>query len=302
MNTTKTPEQLYTSRELAEYSAQAVKSEKRQQRAGRESWTNPFSIWDTVRVEYRAKVGRTGFRLAWFDAYLEAEDIARELATNDPVIAKMIARMDSGGPSALRQRIAFNRWITNSHSVPKITDGQRSRVYRAEDKVRETPFATRDEAVQFLFSVTQSDWWAQHSGFGVETPRLLHTNGNRASAWAEPHVRKVKLAGSWSWRRSVVLHELAHLLGPVDEHHGPIFVALHIMLVERFMSSTSAAELRQSYLAGHVKIATQTTLRALFDTRKANGYKATTAASLKAAKALRFDYVPKPRAKALASR
>jgi hypothetical protein len=202
----------------------------------------------------------------------------------------LVGRMQSGS-KIIRARRSFALFLEDGHrQTNKIRDGQRKRVYRAEDKLRNEPLASAQEAESFVYSITESGWWVARSGFGAERPRVTHSN--RSTASARSHERSIKLAGRWSWSPLVLVHELAHLLAPVDEHHGPVFTALHILLTREFVDASLADQLRESYLSGGAKIATDDTVRMLFNRRLQSGYRAATLATLQAADLLRVEHQP----------
>lgn len=277
MSTTETPERLYTSRELSEYAARAVRRYAREHRINLH--------WRTRTITYRTPVGETGWSLRSYVEDIAALEILRTLAQTDTICAKLLKRMEQGG-SAMRARVSFFRHIDDPHRrVPKIRDPQRSRCYRAEDRLRDEPLENKEAAEQFIQMVAQSDWWAARSGLGKEHIRITHRVSRTASSHSAR--RWITLAGRWSWSRIVCLHELAHLLAPNGDTHSPLFAACHIALTHYFMGGEAADQLKQTYLDTGVKVATDASLERLFALRSLHGYKAELPES-----ELRIEYRP----------
>jgi hypothetical protein len=78
-------------------------------------------------------------------------------------------------------------------------------------------------------------WRAERASFGLANhvcPDLVSSSWGQRRALAHSTAHKISLP-LWARQRPVVLHELAHLLTPRDEAHGPRFVGVLIGLLAR---------------------------------------------------------------------
>jgi putative metallohydrolase (TIGR04338 family) len=281
-----------STRALAQYGAKRVRDAEHDRLGNSVTgrWMNPFS-YDVETVEYRERVGRTGWTLKQYERYPRAEQVLRDLAETDPYCAKLVRLMEEVPSKMMRARISFHRHIYDTDPrVPHVKDPQKSRVYRSENKLGDPQWSTVDEARAFVFTVTSSELWVEHSGYGAERPTVSQRKGRTASSNSTR--RTITFASPWSWTKSTALHELAHLLAPPDEWHGPLFTALHVMLVGQFMSETAADALREFYTDGGVKIATDATIAVLFDERTKLGYAKATKHHLESGELVEYKHKP----------
>lgn len=264
---------LDSTRAQAQYAAIAVRAAKRRDSvaAGKwaPSWGNPFST--SRRIQYKVRSAR-GWAVRWYEEHIGAEELLREIAPSDPELERFVRKLDSDTTKALRGLISFHAHIENPDKrPPQITDTQRRKVYRAEDRLRTHRLASFADAEQFIQRVVSSDWWQERMGtlgwLLGDTVRVKHNTRLRNTANATWYGRKINLGTSWSWEKTVCLHELAHLLAPRAEEHGPIFAACHILLVDQFIDPATAQQLKAAYLDGGCKIATSQTLSLLFARR-----------------------------------
>lgn len=123
-------------------------------------------------------------------------------------------------------------------------------VFRHAKRDRRTPlFHSLDEVVAFCRRVTASEWWGDLNGPDV-TVRL----GYGDCAYADLDEDAIELP-RWAWKRSVVLHELTHLVTKRGQAHGPTFTARLLEAHELFGSKHQADELREEFYWMGVKVA-----------------------------------------------
>lgn len=130
-------------------------------------------------------------------------------------------------------------------------DRQRSRVYAWEkhcqgvEAFRET--MTLAEVEAFAAKV----WLAERVRYGrgrMPPPSVHHGRGQRrALAYTGKHVISLP---KFARNPYIVLHELAHLLTPVDEAHGPRFVGVVVGLAARWLNQDAQVLLRQADAMG----------------------------------------------------
>lgn len=105
------------------------------------------------------------------------------------------------------------------------------------------------EAQRYVETLTDSDWWADRWP-QVERIVVGRSRSRRLAGYARPGAAEVRLA---VWHEAVLLHELAHVVGPGDEHDNA-FVAALLALVRRQMGfhayGALLGELRARGLAG----------------------------------------------------
>ena len=155
-------------------------------------------------------------------------------------------------------------------------DGQRARVYRAEDAwaarldaarrgapratvagsavllPAERRFGDLDAVAAYLARVLALPGIRTALG-AVPPPRLRLRRGARAAHWEPPGTIAVPVpphGEPWALRESVVLHELAHHVGHVTgrarRHEAP-FPALLLALVDEVLGAEAALALRVEY-------------------------------------------------------
>ena len=169
-------------------------------------------------------------------------------------------------------------------STPRLgRDGQRARVYRAEDA-----WAARLDAARLgaalatvggssvllpperrLGSLSAAaDYCARVLALpevvaiaGVLAPPVLRTRrGSRVAHWEAPGViaLPVPVHGEpWALRETVLLHELAHHVGEVAglaQGHRPPFPAVLLLLVEAVLGEQAAFALRVDYGRERVQV------------------------------------------------
>lgn len=113
-------------------------------------------------------------------------------------------------------------------------DNQRSLVYAWERKIegyhRAPEWATMDEVTAWALPI----WRAERGRYGLAkkvAPNMVAASWGQRRALAHAD-HKISLP-LWARQKPVVLHEIAHLLSPTDEAHGPRFVGLLVGLLAR---------------------------------------------------------------------
>lgn len=162
-------------------------------------------------------------------------------------------------------------------TLPAATrDGQRARVYRAEDAWAARLDAARRGAPRALvagssvllpaerrfgdlaavqgYAVRVCALPAVQAAVGaVRPPEVRLRRGARAAHWEPPGVLAVPVpphGEPWALRETVVLHELAHHVGHLTgtaRHHGAPFPALLLLLVAAALGEEAAFALRVEY-------------------------------------------------------
>ncbi len=167
-------------------------------------------------------------------------------------------------------------------------DGQRARVYRAEDAwaarldaarlgaplarvagsavllPAERRFGELAAVAAYAARVLELPGVRARVG-AVPPPQVRSRRGGRAAHWEPPGTIAVHVARHgepWALRESVVLHELAHHVAAHrvtprtgrDVRHGAPFPAVLIVLVEQVLGAEAAFALRVDYGAERVEV------------------------------------------------
>lgn len=161
-----------------------------------------------------------------------------------------------------------------------MRDNQRSAVYDAEALVRnifnradqrgirsvevmgstitlpvERKFGSVESVQNYCNQVLALNWVLETWPRAVISATVRSRAGNTAAHYsnntiAVPNDRN----GRWAMRELVVLHELAHHLGSVDDApHGPEFVGRYLTLVGEIIGPEATFLLRAMFLAGGVR-------------------------------------------------
>lgn len=131
-------------------------------------------------------------------------------------------------------------------------DRQRQRVYDWETTQRRPPAPIPLMPMTAIQALAARIWLAERARYGHgRTPppivRAGRSTQNRAFAYWEHHAISVPF---WSRRPWTVCHEIAHLLCPYEEPHGPRFVGVLIGLLARHHGRDAAALLASARAAG----------------------------------------------------
>lgn len=75
--------------------------------------------------------------------------------------------------------------------------------------------------------------WKSLLAWGGAIPKIEYTfqrYKRGVGGWAMPRRGRmvIRLTGSLAWDLMVVLHEMAHLAAPSDEHHGPVWKRVYV--------------------------------------------------------------------------
>lgn len=127
-------------------------------------------------------------------------------------------------------------------------DNQRQRLYDAEGQALRghgERYAELSDAQVYVNKVLASAWvqtrWGRRN---VTVNRGRGDGGHSYGGW----ITVGRDAQQW-----VVLHELAHELAPANVVHGPVFAAIYLALVTRFMGAEHGARLRAAFRQHRVK-------------------------------------------------
>lgn len=138
-----------------------------------------------------------------------------------------------------------------------MSDPQRSAVYAAEDLV--VPDVGRrlrrwTEVEAYLESVLADPAYLElFPDAPLDIVLDRRSRSARASVAVPEHLTILIRDGSWNVL--TLLHELAHLVSPAADAHGPDFVATELALVRRFCGFDAFVALRASFEAHGVAIA-----------------------------------------------
>lgn len=154
-----------------------------------------------------------------------------------------------------------------------IRDSQRSKVYKAENSLKERKaefpklyerFDDMRALKRYIKRVVDSKWWQKYKapdmGEKNDVPMRNPTfkeleirdgrGHRRATAWRMGAEITFPI---WARYRLVILHELAHILQSQRPGHGRQFCRVFIDLVRRFAGKAEADALKQAFRAHKVK-------------------------------------------------
>lgn len=136
----------------------------------------------------------------------------------------------------------------------KRRDMQKAKLYRAE-KVLLPYGKVGDESVPaceaFVKSVWQSTWVKKHFVRARLNgpPEIADGRGTRI---ARGGLNRLNLP-RWARTKAVVLHEITHALTPDRPAHGWVFCKNYLAIVQHFMGTEAAKELRVAYREHRVR-------------------------------------------------
>jgi hypothetical protein len=148
------------------------------------------------------------------------------------------------------RRAAIRLFRTTAPPPQRQRDGQRSRLYRWE-AAAVLPRANRrlslEECADLVMRVFA---WAEapQSKASWRPPRVTDGRGRRHACGS----REIIKLPVWARTPAIVLHECAH--GLAHDQHGPEFLGVYIILLERF-SSLDAATLTTTARAAGLRVA-----------------------------------------------
>jgi putative metallohydrolase (TIGR04338 family) len=179
--------------------------------------------------------------------------------------------VDAGQGGSERDTSGFH-----GQTIPKVRDGQRAKVYRAEeawaarlDAARQGARFARVGGSSVLLpgerrfgDLTGATAYANallaqpsvvHAVGRLPSPALRPRRGGKAAHWESPGVIAVHVpehGEPWALRESVLLHELGHHVGHLTgrtANHASPFPALVLLLVEAALGEQAAFALRVDY-------------------------------------------------------
>lgn len=146
----------------------------------------------------------------------------------------------------------------------EIRDTQRDKLYAVERTLPDFlghPLATEVELHAYVARVMASRWWRDRSRAAV----IVHVSNRtrQRATCAAGTVRFVLTFPRWSWRKAIVLHELAHQLVRHHERatgvrcagHGREFARLYLEMLRRFLGRAVYLEFRDAFRANGIKYA-----------------------------------------------
>lgn len=137
-----------------------------------------------------------------------------------------------------------------------MADRQRQRVYQSESVLSNAGrvFRSVDQMQRYVDRIVESDWWKERSK--VEEVFVFLGRKDSSTAYAHPAgsywygVQQdcpfITIPPTWAARDTIILHELAHIMVPSVEAHGPAFCTAFIELVTKFMGTLRGRQLRES--------------------------------------------------------
>ena len=137
-------------------------------------------------------------------------------------------------------------------SCPKPRDYQRSKVYKAENKVLKplkNTFKDHLEASRFIAKVISNKWFIDN--FNIRKITMHHDRRLKVSARGgglyKPHPSGKISIPNWACNDWVVLHEIAHCCQTQPEAHGRQFCFIFLRLVRKFMGKYAAQALEREF-------------------------------------------------------
>lgn len=136
-------------------------------------------------------------------------------------------------------------------------DNQRSKCYAAERCVSfwtTHKFESFEEVEVYVFALTNSARFKER--FGKRTIRVERWPDNKSAtgAYFSETSGRIRMP-AWSWRKIIVLHEIAHCLTPPSSGgvHGRHWARTYLSLVKMEMGMTRYRELKEQFKRFKVK-------------------------------------------------
>src|SRR4051812_28459114 len=134
------------------------------------------------------------------------------------------------------------------HTLPR--DAQRQRLYRWErSAIGRGDKLPVLQAIELVAAVWVAEC-ARYGRAGVPVPEVVVSRRNRPSAAHACAMDHQIVLGVIATCKEVILHEVAHMLSPAEEAHGPRFVGILIGLLSRHLQHDAQALLRSALAAG----------------------------------------------------
>ena len=110
------------------------------------------------------------------------------------------------------------------------------------------------EAQQYENRILKTKTWTKLNGKPDTGIELYLLKGDTYSGLAHIHEGRVGLSKKHGLHKTVVLHELAHMVGPGQHLHGVKFRQFHVALVRRFIGRAQGDALFKSYRDAGLKM------------------------------------------------
>ena len=148
------------------------------------------------------------------------------------------------GRDSYRQRTydAENNWLYNM----RYREGLMSK--------ESDTLADIAEAQRYVNRILKTKTWTKLNGKPDTGIELFLLKGNANSGLAYVHQGRIGLGKKYGLRKTVVLHELAHMVGPGQHLHGVKFRQFHVALVRRFIGRAQGDALFKSYRDAGLKM------------------------------------------------
>lgn len=169
-----------------------------------------------------------------------------------------------------------DHWNTSYRYSPKgVRDQQRQKLYNAEraaglvkseydEGVPDPELRTLSQVSTYLTEVQKTPWFFQRFG----RPRQIELTDGRGArrAAAMGYGSAIRLP-VWARQKSVVLHELAHVLCNKGAPHGPEYARTYLELVGKYLGAEEGKKLRAAFREHRVKVGPPLTVRSLDEPR-----------------------------------
>jgi hypothetical protein len=131
-----------------------------------------------------------------------------------------------------------------------IRDSQRGRVYAAEQLARSV-YDAANEPLSLKECQRLVDRATRVRGrFRTMFITVRPGKGHRRAVAYPSGKMQLPL---WARTKPVVLHETAHFIAGLDQHHGPRFCSIYLKLLKRFIGPLEAEIMREAYKQYNVK-------------------------------------------------
>jgi putative metallohydrolase (TIGR04338 family) len=132
-----------------------------------------------------------------------------------------------------------------------VRDFQRNRVYTAERRVTLGKRISKVPDIQaYVNSIISMPEFRNHF------PRchFVDVKDGRGCrrAYGSAYEGFIKMP-VWSRHELIIIHEVAHVVSPLDAHHGPVYCGNYLWLINLVMGKKVYLQLRESFLAHGVK-------------------------------------------------
>lgn len=179
------------------------------------------------------------------DALQARGEVAGHVQAGAPTAVAGAARISSRGVLIMAKR----EYRVRGKTSVKVTDYQRSKVYKAEDAAfaAHTPTLDWGGCAALFDMVLACDYWQRHGGY--KQVKLVKAHGGR-STWCRSG-RTVRLSRHHQ-NPAIICHELAHALtekthGWETAGHGAIFCGHYLGLVRDVMGPWAELALRHCF-------------------------------------------------------